>query len=125
MVGQRQVGSQMDAQPSVGDLTGKEHHFAKYVAGGIDLCGNGERAGGVVQEGKAVGRHSTIATGNQLKVVADAALARDVRVTSTATGRAKAAAAEDEVNGVVIEPSGAAGEMCLIEFNPTGALPAA
>ncbi|MFL6864119.1 MAG: hypothetical protein ACJ8DZ_14080 [Allosphingosinicella sp.] len=113
----------MDAQPSVGDLTGKEHHFAKYVADGIDLCGDGERAGGVIQEGKDIGRHSTIATGNQLKVVASAALARGTSVTSNADSQAKAAGDGDEVNGVVIEPSSAAGEMCLIEFNPTGALP--
>jgi len=124
MVGQRQVGSQMDAQPSTVDLRGKEHHFARYVAGGLALPVDGGRAGGVIQEGKDAGRHSTIATGNQLKVVANAALARDTRVTAMANGRARAAAAGEEVNGVVIEPSGAAGEMCLIEFNPTGALPA-
>jgi hypothetical protein len=124
MVGQRQVGSQMDCQLSTVDLRGKERHFARLVAGGFALCGAGERARGVIQEGKDVGYHSTVATGNQLKVVAAAALARDVKVASNAAGRAVAAAAGNEVLGTVIEPSTAAGEMCLIEFAPEGVLPA-
>lgn len=124
MVGQRQVGSQMDAQPSTVDLRGKENHFARLVAGGFALCGAGQLARGVIQEGRDVGYHTTVATGNQLKVVAAAALAREAKVASNANGQAVAAAAGNEVLGTVIEPSSGAGVMCLIEFNPQGVLPA-
>lgn len=124
MVGQRQVGSQMDAQASVADLRGKENLFAKRVAGGFDLCGAGQLARGVIQEGRDVGYHTTVATGNQLKVIAAAALAVDTKVASNAAGKAVAAAAGDEVLGVVIEPSSANGTMALIEFRPEGELPA-
>jgi hypothetical protein len=124
MVGQRQVGSQMDAQPSTVDLRGKERHFARLVAGGFALCGAGQRARGVIQEGRDVGYHTTVGTGNQLKVIAAAALAREVKVASDANGQAVAAAAGNEVLGTVIEPTAAAGELALIEFNPEGVLPA-
>jgi ABC-type histidine transport system ATPase subunit len=124
MVGQRQVGSQMDAQLSTVDLRGKENFFAKRVAGGYALCGAGQLAAGVIQEGRNTDYHTTVATGNQLKVVTAAALAVNVKVASDAAGKAVAAAVGDEVLGVILEPSSGAGVMALIEFRPEGVLKA-
>lgn len=93
MAVERQVGSMTDAKPSTVDLTGKEYHFAKRVAGGFALCGNKEKPAGVISEGKAVGLHTSVNTGNQLKVVASAAIAVGDKVGSDANGKAVVAAA--------------------------------
>lgn len=124
MAVQRQVGSQMDAKPSVSDLRTRLYRFAKRVAGGFDLCGAGQLAAGVIQEGKNIGEHTTIATGNQLKVVAGGAIPPASAVTSDAEGRAVVAAAGNEVLGQSMnETARALGELCEIEFRPTGPIP--
>lgn len=93
MAVERFTGSQTDAKPSTVDLTGKEYHFAKRVAGGFAICGNKEKPAGVISEGKAVGLWSSIKTGNQIKVKAEAAIAVGDKVGSNANGAAVVAAA--------------------------------
>lgn len=130
MAVQRQVGSQMDAKPSVVDLRARLYHFAKRVAGGFDLCGVGQLAAGVIQEGKNIGGHTTVATGNQLKVVAGGAIPPASQIASDANGRAVVAAAGLAGAGVRVEILGmsmnqvarAAGELVEIEFHPRDAL---
>ena len=120
----RQVGSQTDAKPSNSDLTGKEFRFAKRVnAGGearFDICGLGQQVAGVISEGKPVGQHTSVDTGNQLKVEASAAIAPATKVSSTADGRAKAAAAGEIIAGETINGTGAAGELLEIDMTKTG-----
>lgn len=100
MATERFTGAQTEALPSTVDLTGKEFHLAKYVAGGLALAGDGQKVAGVISEGKAVGLHSSIKTGNQLKAVVGAvAIAIDAELASDANGRVITAAAGDEIFG--------------------------
>lgn len=127
MAVQRQVGSQMDAKPSIIDLRPHLYKFAKrgayadHPGGGFDICGAGQKAAGVIQEGKNVGESTTVATGNQLKVVAGAAIAvPGTRIAAGALGVCVAAAAGNEILGRTISPVANAGELVEIEFNPEG-----
>jgi hypothetical protein len=117
----------MDAKPSIVDLSNRLYRFAKrgayagHPGSGFDLCGAGQKAVGVIQEGKPVGKHSTVATGNQLKVVAGGAIANaGTRIASDAEGRAVAAAAGNEILGRTIAPVAAVGDLVEIEFSPEG-----
>ena len=121
MAVQRQVGSQTDAKESAVDLTGKEFHFiARAADGRFALPVNGGKVAGVCQEGKAAGRHSSIATGNQLKVVAAAAITPGTQISAAADGRAQVAAIGHEIVGEAISATGAAGELLEIEFDRKG-----
>jgi hypothetical protein len=119
----RQVGSQTDAKPSNADLTGKEYRFAKRVnAGGesrFDVCGAGQQMAGVISEGKAVGLHTSVDTGNQLKVVASAAINPGQKVSSDANGAAKVAAPGEVIAGEAISQA-AANELVEVDFTKTG-----
>lgn len=114
MATERFTGSQTDAKPSTVDLTGKEFHLAKVVAGGLALAGAGEKVYGVISEGKAVGLHSSVKTGNQLKAVADVAIAIGDKLASSADAQVKVAAAGNYVFGTATSAADA-GE--LVEFN--------
>lgn len=89
MATQRQVGSQTDAKESNSDLRGKEFCLATRVAGGkLDLCGAGGKVAGVISEGRNVGYHTSINTGNQLKVIAGGAIAVGDTLQSDGSGHA-------------------------------------
>lgn len=121
MAVERFTGSQTDAKPSTVDLRGKEFRFLKAVAGGFAVADLGELAVGTCSEGKDVGLHSSVKTGNQLKVLAGANIAVGNKVASDANGAARVAAATHHVLGVA-KSAGAAGELVTIEFNPQGIL---
>jgi hypothetical protein len=120
----RQVGSQTDAKPSAVDLTGKEFRFAKRVlANGesaFNLAGLGEQVAGVISEGKAVGLHTSVDTGNQLKVVAGATITPGQFVSSDANGAARVAAAGHVIAAQSINGA-AAGELLEIDMTKVGA----
>lgn len=120
----RQVGSQTDCKASAVDLTGKEFRFAKRVNDGGEskfaVAGLGEQVAGVISEGKPVGQHTSVDTGNQLKVEASAAIAPATKIASTADGRAKAAAAGEIIAGESINGTAAAGELLEIDMTKTG-----
>jgi hypothetical protein len=113
------TGSQTDCQPSTVDLTGKEFFLAKRVAGGFALAGLGEKVAGVISEGKPVGAHTSIKTGNQLKAVAGAAIAVGDKVTSDAAGKVRVVGAGHEQFGVAMTAA-ANGELVLIEVDRAG-----
>lgn len=95
MAVQKQDGLHTDVGESAVDLRGKENRFCRRDATGkVVLCGAGERAEGVISEGKDVGRHTSFNTaGNPiLRVMAGAALAAGDYVGSDAEGRAIPAA---------------------------------
>lgn len=120
----RQVGSQTDAKPSNSDLSGKEYRFAKRVnAGGesrFDLAGLGQQVAGVISEGKPVGQHTSVDTGNQLKVVAAANIAPGDYVSSDANGAARVAAATHVIAAQAISAA-ANGELVEIDMTKVGA----
>jgi hypothetical protein len=126
MAVQRQTGAQNDAKPTVGDLRQKLYRFAKRVpyaghpGSGFALCGAGQLAAGVIEEGKNAPQHTSVATGNQLKVVCGAPVAAGTRIASDANGEAITAVAGAEVLGQSINATAVAGEMLEIEFNPSG-----
>lgn len=109
----RFTGSQNDALPSVTDLTGKELHLVTVGANGVSLAGLGAKVAGVCSEGKAIGLHSSFHTGNQLKAVADVAIAVGDKLASSADGQVKVAAAGQFVFGTA-KTAADAGEM--VEF---------
>jgi hypothetical protein len=121
MAVERFTGAQTDAKPSAVDLTGKEFFLAKEVAGGFDLAGAGDQVVGVISEGKAVGLHSSVKTGNQVKAVAGAAIAVGDPVASDAAGKVKVAAAGNHVFGRA-KSAAANGELVTIEVTQEGIL---
>lgn len=121
MAVERFTGSQTDAKPSVSDLTGKEFLLAKRVAGGLDLATLGSKVAGVISEGKAIGLHTSIKTGNQVKALAGAAIAVGDSVTSDAAGKVRVAAATHQVFGRAISAA-ANGELVTIEVTQEGIL---
>lgn len=120
MATERFTGSQTDSAPSTVDLRGKEFHLAKLVAGGLALAGLGERVAGTIHEGKNVGLHSSIKTGNQLKAVADVAIAVGDKLASSADGQVKVAAAGQFVFGTA-KSAADAGEMVEFYMDQEGA----
>jgi hypothetical protein len=119
MAVERFTGSQTDAKPSTVDLTGKEFFLAKRVAGGFALAGLGEKVAGVISEGKPVGQHSSIKTGNQLKAIAGAAIAVGDKVTSDAAGKVRVVGAGHEQFGVAMSAA-ANGELVTVEVDRAG-----
>ena len=118
MAVQKQDGLHTDVAESAADLRGKENRFCTRGADGrVNLTGAGQRADGVISEGKDVGYHTSFNTdGNPiLRVEAGAALARNAQVVSDAQGRAvTAGAGAENVFGIVRNPVGAAGEVASI-----------
>lgn len=120
MAVQRQTGSQTDAKESAVDLSGSLYRFAARAADGrFTLPLLGGKVAGVIQEGKTAGRHSTIATGNQLKVLAGAAIAPGDKISAMADGRARVAAAGHEVVAEALSAA-AVGELVEIDFDREG-----
>jgi hypothetical protein len=117
MTTERKIGSMMDAQPSLVDLSAKNRFFAKQGNGGFDLCGDGQPVAGVIIEGKAVGQHTSIATGGQVKVVAGAAIAAGAKVASNAAGKAVTATAGENVAGIAQHAVAADGQLVTIEID--------
>jgi hypothetical protein len=120
----RQVGSQTDAKPSAVDLTGKEFRFAKRVNDGgeskFSLAAAGEQVAGVISEGKAVGLHTSVDTGNQLKVVAGAAVNPGQFVASDADGAARVATSGQVIAGQAINRA-ARDELLELDMTKVGA----
>jgi acetylornithine/succinyldiaminopimelate/putrescine aminotransferase len=110
----RKTGSQTDAKPSTVDMTGKEFYLAKRVAGGFAIAALGEKVAGVIEEGKNVGLHTSITTGNQLKAVAGAAIAVGDKLSSDANGKVRVAASTHWVFGTA---SSVAANGELVEFD--------
>lgn len=121
MAVERFTGAQTDAKPSVVDLTGKEFFLAAAVAGGFQLAGLGGKVAGVISEGKAIGLHTSIKTGNQVKALAGAAIAVGDSVTSDAAGKVRVAAATHQVFGRA-KSAAANGELVTIEVTQEGIL---
>jgi hypothetical protein len=126
MAVQRQTGAQTDAKASAVDLTGKEFFLAKRTGGGTlehaaryTLAGLGEKVAGVISEGKAVGLHTSVNTGNQLKAVAGATIAVGDELSSDANGKVRVAASTHYVFGTAINAA-VSGEMVEFDFVQEG-----
>lgn len=90
MAVQRQDGWANDSAITVGaSLVGMERRFVTRTSTGLRLAQNGEFVSGVLQEGKAVGLHSSFATsGYPLKVIASQAFTPGQAVQAGADGTA-------------------------------------
>lgn len=120
MTGQRTIGAFMDCRVSAADLTGLEYHFAARDANGaFVLPALGGQVAGVIQEGKAIGLHSTVATGGQPKVLAGVAINEGDRIAARADGAAKVAAAGEQIVGRAMTAA-AIGELTQIDFDREG-----
>lgn len=119
MATEKFTGSQTDAALSDVDLRGKEFHAARYTATGITLAGAGANVAGIISEGKDVGLHSSIKTGNILKAVAGGAIAAGARVASNAAGRFVTAGVGTESFGTAIHAASGDGVLFDIQVDRT------
>lgn len=119
MAVERFTGSQTDAKPSAADLTGKEFFLATRVPGGFQLAGAGSKVAGVISEGKPVGLHTSIKTGNQLKAVAGGNVAVGDALASDAAGKVITAGGGVASFGTAMSAA-AAGEMVTFDMDRTG-----
>lgn len=104
-----------DSRPSDVDLSEKVHYLCKRTATGVDLCGDGEKAAGVIQEGNIAGYGTTFSRGPQIKVVAAEALNVGDVVQSDADGKAKAG--NSNPFGTVITACSAEDELVEVEWD--------
>jgi len=118
---ERFTSSQTDALASDADLTGKEFYAAKRTATGVALCVAGDHCDGVISEGKAVGLHTSIKTGNQVKAIAGAAVAIGAKVSPNAAGKFITAASGAEVFGTAASAAGAANDLITIDIDRSNA----
>lgn len=118
MAVERFTGAQTNAAPSEADLTGKEYYAAKMTStGGYVLAGDGDYVDGVISEGKAIGLHTSVKTGNQVKAIAGAAVAIGARVTPNSSGKFITATTGKEVFGRAISAAAAADALFTIEVD--------
>ena len=89
MATQRQDGWATDCKESAADLRGKEFYFASRDSNGKFILGtSGGVIAGVISEGRNTGKHTSINTGGQLKVVAGGSIAVGDNVQSDGNGAA-------------------------------------
>ena len=118
MAVQRQDGLFADAKEAAEDLTGKEFYLAtRTSAGKLRVCGEGEKVAGVISEGRAAGKHASINTGSQLKVVAGDPISVGDTVQSDSSGRA--VTGSTNAFGVAISSVTAAGQMVEVDVDRT------
>lgn len=118
----RHTGAQKDAKRSAEDLRDKEFFLAtRNGDGDFELAALGEKVAGVIVEGKDVGYHTSIATGNQLKAVAGAAINAGDKLSSDAAGKVRVAAAGHYVFGTAISDA-ANGEMVEFDMDQEGVM---
>lgn len=70
------------------DLSGAQYCFVKQVAGGIALCGAGEKPFGVLQNKPKQGAAATVAVGGQSVLKAGGVIAAGASIVSDANGKA-------------------------------------
>jgi predicted TIM-barrel enzyme len=121
MAVERFTGSQTDTVLSDIDLRDKEFYALKRTATGGTLCVAGDHCDGVISEGKNVGLHSSIKTGNQVKAIAGAAVAVGAKVTPDANGKFITATAGTEVFGTAISIANAANDLFTIDVDRSNA----
>lgn len=106
-------------------LVDKEYLFAKLdTAGKVLLAGAGELAIGTVQEGKAVGQHSTIMITGITKIVAGAAFNAGVKLAADAAGKARLATTGQQVVAISLQAAGAADEVVPAKLSVGGGIAA-
>ena len=93
------------------DMEGKTGYFAKITATGCDLCGDGERADGVIVNveragaGNDIGLMTTI--GRKVPVAVGVAVAAGAELASGAASKGKTAVSTDFINGLTLDAGGA------------------
>jgi len=90
MANTRHDSALADADVSAADLTDKEFYLAKRTSSGYNLAGDEEIFAGVITEGRAAGKSTSVSRGPVIKAIAIAAIAKGVRVTCGAGGKVKA-----------------------------------
>ena len=121
MAVERFTGSQTDTVLSDIDLRNKEFYALKRTATGGTLCAAGDHCDGVISEGKAVGLHTSIKTGNQVKGIAGAAIAVGAKVTPNGDGKFITATTGTEVFGTAISIANNANDLFTIDVDRSNA----
>lgn len=108
--------------PAAVDLDVKTGFFGKITATGVDLCGDGELADGVIVNVEAAGVGATIGlmttSGRLVPVAVNAAVVAGASLGSGAAGKANTASATDNINGIAIDAGAADLDLvtCLFGF---------
>jgi len=116
------VGETLPGVEAAADLSTHQFKFVKMTSTGINICGAGEAAVGVLQnKPSALGQAATVwGAGTVSKVVAGAAVAKGAKVTPDATGRAVTAASGNYEAGQALDASTGAGQLISVWYNPQG-----
>lgn len=110
--------------PANADLSAKQYYFGKISnssgTGRVAVCGDGERAAGVIYEGPSTaGLATVLAIGGVVKVLAAGVITAGNPVASDADGKAVAKATADNSLGIALETA-AAGDVISMLWQPNG-----
>jgi len=116
------VSTTVPGAEAAADLSAHQFKLVKMTSTGVNLCGAGEAALGVLQnKPDALAQAATVwGPGSTSKVVAGAAVAKGAKITSDATGRAVTAASGNYEAGQALDAASAAGNLITIFINPQG-----
>jgi hypothetical protein len=104
------------------DLSAKQYYFMKVDSNGkAAVCGDGEKAIGVLQNDPASGQAATVGVDGVTKVVASAAITKGTAVASSSAGKAAAPGTSDVIVGIALTSSGADGDIISVLLYPMGA----
>jgi hypothetical protein len=98
------------------DLTGSQYLFVKTDGAGVQVCGDGEAAVGVLWNSPADTRAASVVRGGDPQVYAGTALAAGIDIASDAAGKAVVAATGDVVLGRTRAAAAAGDDLVMIHF---------
>lgn len=103
------------------DLSDEQGYFVKLSSGQVALCGDGERAIGVLRNKPAAAdRAAEVQDMGIARVVTGASVSVDDQVACDTNGKAVTAASGDHVMGVALSASDGDGEVISVLLNYQG-----
>lgn len=102
------------------DLSAKHHYLVKMTSTGVNLCGDGEAAIGVLQNKPASGVVAEVETLGTTMCVAGDAITQGANVASDTNGKAVTAASGDFIVGTALTAAGADLEEFTLLLRPQG-----
>ena len=110
------IDGQVETYAAGADLTGSQYLFVKADGAGVQVCGNGEAAIGVLWNDPADTRAASVVRGGDPVVYAGTALAAGIDIASDAAGKAVVAASGDIILGTTRAAAAAGDDLVQINF---------
>lgn len=105
------------------DLSAKQFFAVQMTSTGWNLCGDGARVDGVLQNKPASGQPVEAESFGLTKAVGGAAITQGASVASNAAGKFVTATAGEYIAGIAYTACGADGEFFTVFLRPAGVLP--